>query len=42
MNTESTYDWENDQWNVPIGADSPDSGPKGWGFRFNVVLLFPK
>ncbi len=23
-------------------AASTDSGPEGWGFRFNVVLLFPK
>jgi hypothetical protein len=65
LQTETTYDWEHEQWTVPIGlfvakvvkigsqlvqfqagpryyAESPDSGPKGWGFRFNVVLLFPK
>lgn len=23
-------------------AESPDSGPDGWGARFNLVLLFPK
>ena len=23
-------------------ADSPDSGPKGWGFRASVTFLFPK
>lgn len=23
-------------------AASTDSSPGGWGFRFNVVLLFPK
>lgn len=23
-------------------AESPDSGPHGWGMRFNVVFLFPK
>ena len=62
---ESTYDWENEAWSVPmifsvsqllkIGpqiisvgggarywADSPDSGPKGWGARVQLVLLFPK
>ena len=65
LNTESTYDWEREQWSVPINAlvskvtkvgeqlvsvgggvrywaDSPDSGPHGWGFRFVVTLLFPK
>ena len=65
LNTESTYDWKNEQWTVPINAmvskvtkidgqlvsfgggiryyvDSPDSGPKGWGIRLIVTLLFPK
>ena len=65
LQTESTYDWEGDQWNVPIAAlvakvtkiggqlvqfqagpryyaASTESGPDGWAFRFNVVLLFPK
>lgn len=23
-------------------AESPRSGPHGWGVRFNVILLFPK
>jgi hypothetical protein len=23
-------------------ADSPDSGPHGWGLRLNVTLLFPE
>jgi hypothetical protein len=65
LNTESTYDWEREQWSVPINAlvskvakvgeqlvsvggglrywaDSPDSGPHGWGVRLVVTLLFPK
>jgi hypothetical protein len=65
LQTESTYDWEGKQWNVPIAAQvakltkiggqlvqfqagpryyaaSTESGPDGWAFRFNVVLLFPK
>ena len=23
-------------------ADSPDSGPEGWGLRLNLVLLYPR
>jgi len=23
-------------------AESPDTGPKGWGFRFFATFLFPK
>ena len=23
-------------------ADAPDTGPEGWGARFEVTLLFPK
>ena len=65
LNTESTYDWENKKWSVPVNASvsklmrigkqavsfqggirywltTPDSGPEGFGFRFNVTLLFPK
>jgi hypothetical protein len=65
LNTESTYDWENEAWSVPINmslaqmlkigpqiiqvgagarywADSPGSGPKGWGARINLVFLFPR
>jgi len=65
MTADSTYDWKNEQWTVPIGvfgnkvtrigsqmvqfgvgpryyADSPDSGPHGWGIRAVFVLLFPK
>jgi hypothetical protein len=65
LNTESSYDWENSQWTVPINvlvskltrigkqpvsfavgaryyADSPASGPHGWGARFVVTLLFPE
>lgn len=62
---DSTYDWNTEQWTIPIGlfagkvtkvgsqlvqvvggpryyADSPSSGPHGWGFRVSVVLLFPR
>ena len=65
LNTESTYDWEGEQWSVPINvivakvtkvggqlisvgggvrywADSPESGPEGFGLRLAVTLLFPK
>ena len=65
LQTESTYDWESEQWNVPIGlfaakvfrvgkqpmqisvgpryyADSTDGGPEDWGFRANLVLMYPK
>jgi hypothetical protein len=65
VNTESSYNWETEQWSVPINlivkqlakvgeqmlqfefgarywADSPDNiGPRGWGARFTVTLLFP-
>jgi len=27
---------------VRYWADSPDSGPHGWGFRINLTLLFPR
>ena len=65
FNTESTYNWKNSQWSVPINAsvsqvlklgdqllnvgggvrywaDSPTSGPHGWGYRFTATLLFPR
>ncbi len=65
LNTESSYNWEAEEWSVPVnlqvnqllkigqqpvqvgaGArywlDSPSGGPDGWGFRFNVVLLYPR
>jgi hypothetical protein len=65
LNTESTYDWEGEQWSVPVNvivtkvtkvggqlislgggvrywADSPDSGPEGFGIRLAFTLLFPK
>lgn len=65
LNTESTYNWETEEWSVPINftvtqllklgdqlvqvggglrywADAPDSGPDGWGFRSNFVLVYPK
>ncbi|MCI0675406.1 MAG: hypothetical protein L0Y42_06470 [Phycisphaerales bacterium] len=63
LNTESTYDWEAEEWSVPINAvvsklvtlgdqpiqffagvrywaDSPDTGPEGFGFRAGFTLLF--
>ena len=65
FNTETTYDWEGEEWSVPVNAmcskvtrfgpqlvsltaglrywaDSPDSGPEGFGFRFALTFLFPK
>ncbi|SFC98694.1 hypothetical protein [Tropicimonas isoalkanivorans] len=65
VNTESTYDWEAEQWSVPINfvvgqvvefgkqpvqfalgarywADAPETGPDGWGARFQVTFMFPK
>ena len=27
---------------VRYWADSPDSGPQGWGFRLSLTFLFPK
>jgi hypothetical protein len=65
LQTESTYNWETEEWSVPVNAiaaqvfrigpqliqlkagvrywaDSPDSGPEGWGFKGAFVLLFPK
>jgi hypothetical protein len=64
VNTESTYDWDNKQWTVPVNvmaqqvmkigkqpvafvlgyryyADKPANGPD-WGFRFAVILIYPK
>jgi len=64
LNTESTYNWETEQWSVPINAmvaklvhfgkqpvqfqvgarywaESPASGPEGWGARFATIFLFP-
>jgi hypothetical protein len=63
--TESTYDWENSAWSVPLiasvaqmfkigpqimqltmgaryWAESPQGGPKGWGLRVQLTLLYPK
>jgi hypothetical protein len=65
LNTESTYNWETEEWSVPINltvsqiikvtgkpvqltagvrywADSPETGPDGWGARLAVTYLFPK
>jgi hypothetical protein len=63
--SESTYDWKDDSWSIPIipqvaqlfkigsqimqlsvgatyWAESPESGPEGWGARVQLTLLFPK
>jgi hypothetical protein len=63
-NTESNYNWEADEWSVPINAgvqqlftvggqrmqlgggvrywaDTPESGPEGWGARVVLTFLFP-
>ena len=65
VNTESTYNWQEEQWSVPINlmvtqlfkvgdqpmslqlgarywADSPETGPEGWGVRLTYTLVFPK
>lgn len=65
VNSESTYDWEAEQWSAPFNftatkltrfgdqpvsigggfrywAESPESGPEGWGVRLNLTFLFPK
>lgn len=65
IDTESTYDWKNSEWSVPINftisqlikigkynvqvgggvrywAETPATGPEGWGARFIVTLLFPE
>jgi hypothetical protein len=65
LNAESSYDWKQSQWTVPISAtvskltriskqpvslgigaryyaESPATGPHGWGARLIVTLLFPE
>ena len=65
INAESSYDWKNEQWSVPINitaskltrigtqrlslgvgarywADSPSTGPHGWGVRAVATFLFPE
>lgn len=65
LQTESTYDWETEDWAVPINAvaskltrigkqpislaagvrywaESPESGPDGWGVRLGATFLFPR
>jgi hypothetical protein len=65
LNTESTFDWKDDDWSIPINltvsqmfkigkqimqfqvggrywAETPDSGPEGWGLRLQLTFLFPK
>ncbi len=65
LQTESTYNWERNQWSVPINAivskvtkvgdqmveysggvrywaEGPEGGPRGWGFRLVLTLLFPR
>ena len=64
VNSESSYDWKQSQWTVPLNAtvskltrigklplsvgvgaryyaDSPETGPHGWGARLVVTFLFP-
>lgn len=61
LQSESTYDWEASDWQIPIRGvvtkvtrigdqmvsrgggvnywlESPDSGPEGWGLRFDIAL----
>jgi hypothetical protein len=65
VSSESTYDWENNDWSVPIiisakqmlkvgdqlfqvggglryWAESPTNGAEDWGFRMELIFLFPK
>jgi hypothetical protein len=44
VNVESTYDWENRNWSIPLNVwvESPASGPEGWGIRLQFTLLYPK
>jgi hypothetical protein len=65
LNSETTYDWDREQWAVPVlaivskvttiggymvaigagtryWADAPAGGPRGWGFRVVIELLFPR
>ncbi|NNF00653.1 MAG: transporter, partial [Pyrinomonadaceae bacterium] len=65
LSSESTYDWEVDDWTVPVNltlsqllrigdqplqigagprywATSPIGGPRGWGFRIEGTLVFPR
>ncbi|GAA0303031.1 transporter [Rhodovulum strictum] len=65
LQTETSYDWETEQWSVPINAvasklmrignqpvslfgglrywaESPASGPDGWGIRVGATFLFPR
>jgi len=45
LNTESTYDWANSQWTVPINVTVSQLlkiGGPDWGLRFTVRFLFPK
>lgn len=65
LQTETAYDWEAEEWAVPVNAvasklvriggkpvslfggirywaDSPASGPDGWGIRFGATFLFPR
>jgi hypothetical protein len=64
LNAETSYDWVDDQWSVPVNfmvtkltkfgrqpvsiqggvrywAESPDSGPHGWGGRVALTFIFP-
>lgn len=65
LNTETTYNWESEEWSVPINfvvtqvlklgnqlvsvgagirywAESPESGPEGFGGRLVFTMMFPE
>jgi hypothetical protein len=65
LQTETSYDWENEEWSVPVHAmvsklvsvggqrislgagvrywaESPETGPEGFGARLIVTFLFPE
>lgn len=65
VQTESTYNWEAEEWSVPVNAiatqlfnvggqriqlgaglrywaDTPDTGPDGFGARLALTFLFPR
>ena len=65
LQSESTYNWNAEQWSVPVNvgltklvrlgklpvslqggvgywAESPDTGPEGFRFRFQISIVLPK
>jgi hypothetical protein len=65
LQSESTYNWNTEQWSVPVNfglsklvrlgklpvslqggvgywAESPDTGPEGFRFRFQISIVLPK